>query len=795
MPKRSLPIDALLPQIVETVASHPLTLLEAEPGAGKTTRVPPALLGTGEGQIYVLEPRKLAARMAADRVAFEMGESTGQTTGYRVRFEEVSSSRTRLWYLTEGVLVRMLLSKRALPGISVVVLDEFHERHLETDAALALLRQMQVDNRNLRLLLMSATLAGDSLSEQLGYPPFIKAAGKVFPVSTHYTPASSSPLEEQAIAALPKALDQRRGHVLIFLPGVAEIRKVMRAAEPIAARHGAQLLPLYGDLQPEEQDRAVAPASCRKIICSTNVAESSVTIDGVTAVIDSGLARVRTHSPWSGFSRIEMQRISQFSAIQRAGRAGRTEPGVAIRLYSEAEFVRRPEHLTPEILRSELSELVLLLLANDWRLDELMWLDPPLPAVLDQARELLYRMGAIDSRGLATTVGRKMARLPLHPRLARFVLAASEQGAREEACDLAARLSEERSFRFGDSDRHFSSDLDAVLAVDPSHAARRLRARLLHAVPRSPGSNKTGPEVLEKALLSGYPDRVARRRGDTLLLCGRVSARLDRESSDTGEFLLALDVDDRSDQSSPLVRLAVPIQPDWLLDAFPERIETHEELVWNRAAERVEQVNSLIYDGLALDQTNGPPSDPDLASHMLASQAISAGIEHFTDKEQLDRFLRRVEFATKYTSVAVSGDLVESALRELARGLTSFSELRAAAGKGALLALLESELPMRVVNEFAPAYIVLPSSRRAPIEYHGDRPPSVASRLQDFFGLQQTPTVACGAVQLVIQLLAPNGRPVQVTTDLSSFWKTLYPQLRPQLSRRYPKHAWPEKPA
>jgi ATP-dependent helicase HrpB len=720
-----------------------LTLLQAEPGAGKTTRVPPALLKAGFERVYVLEPRRLAARMAARRVAEEIGEPVGKTVGFQVRFEQIGGADTKLWYLTEGVLIQKLLHGGSLRPTSIVILDEFHERHLETDLAFALLRDLQM-----RLLIMSATLP------QFPGAPLIRAPGKLFPVTVEYRP------HEQTAAAVARALTQTKKHVLVFLPGAAEIRSAIAACEPVARQAAAQLLPLHGDLSSEQQDLAVAPSSIRKIICSTNVAESSITIDGVDAVIDSGLARVLNYSPWNGLSRLEIQKISQASAIQRAGRAGRTGPGLAIRLFPESDFVRRPEHIEPEILRADLSWLILQLVASGIEPARLPWLDPPPENALRSARELLARLGAVAS------VARQMASLSVPPRLARMILAAAEMGDAPDACDLAARLSETGTGNVS-----------------------RLRRQLEQQVRAIP-VREHDKHALEKAILLGFPDRVAARRGDRLLLANGASAKLDRESAVHSSFLVAVDIDDRSDRAMPLVRFASAIEPDWLLEFFPNSIQTREELVWNADSERVEQIYSLLYEQLAIDESRTPPTDLAAASALLLRKALEAGPKRFSDGEEIDRFLRRASFAAQHAGFQIPEDLLASALRDVSAGLTSFAELR----RAGLLAAIESKLPMRQIDELAPTHLRLAGGRRARIEYHEDRPPSVASRLQDFFGLQDSPTVAHGAVRLVIQLLAPNQRPVQVTTDLPSFWKNLYPQVRRQLSRRYPKHAWPETP-
>jgi ATP-dependent helicase HrpB len=788
-----LPIDPFMPEIVRSVERNPITLLQAEPGAGKTTRVPPALLSAGFSEIYVLEPRRLAARMAARRVAEEMGERLGETVGYQVRFEEVSSRRTRLFYVTEGILTRRLLTDRLLHRARVVVLDEFHERHLEADLALALLRRVQDLRRDLHLLIMSATLSGDELVAKLDNPTLIRAPGRLFPVDVRYTPHSAAPLEEQVAAATAIASRETEGHILIFLPGAAEIRKAIRVCEPLARRIGAHVLLLHGDLTPEQQDAVVSPSATRKIICSTNVAESSITIDGVQAVIDSGLARVMSHSPWSGLARLQIQKISKASAVQRSGRAGRTGPGIGIRLYSEADFVRRAESIPPAITREDLTSLLLQLASMALHWDELRWMDEPAPEMRTHAQDLLLRLGALDTSGDITPLGQRMATLPVHPRLARFLLQAGELGASRAACDVAARISEDRVRTDDQARGNFGGDIEAILAAAPSYRARRLREQLFDALAFSAPSH-ADPDALEKAFLSAYPDRVARRRGDTLLLSNGASAQLDGESHVHSEFLVAIEVDDRSDRTTPLIRVASPIEADWLLDLFPNRIVTREEVAWNREAERVEQVNSILYDKLVLDESRGEAPDPNAAADLLVEKALADGIERFVDREELDRFLRRVRFASQHSAIVIPNDLLAAAVRRLAEGRSSFAQLRDATKGGGLLAALQSQLPMREIDEVAPAFVTLPGRRRARIEYHDGRPPSVASRLQDFFGMKETPSVARGTVPLVVQLLAPNQRPVQVTTDLVSFWKNLYPQVRRELSRRYPKHAWPEIP-
>jgi ATP-dependent helicase HrpB len=431
--RQPLPVDALLPDLRERLRAARNLVLEAPPGAGKTTRVPPGLLDLAGGEILVLEPRRLAARLAARRVASELGEPVGATAGYRVRFEEAAGPRTRITFMTEGVLTRRLLSDRSLRGVDAVVLDEFHERHLEGDLALALLRRLQTTaRRDLRLIVMSATIESAPVAAYLGGCAVLRSEGRRFETTITYTPVSAAPLEQQVASALERLVrDGLDGDVLVFLPGAAEIRRAARACERIAASAGLLVLPLYGDLPVEEQDRAVQPADRRKVILSTNVAESSVTIEGVTAVIDSGLARVASQSPWSGLARLTVSRVSKASANQRAGRAGRTAPGRVLRLYPLEDFARRPERETPEIVRAELAQMVLALASTgiaDAR--EIEWLDAPPEAALVAARELLGALRAVDHEGRLTADGRAMVRMPVHPRLARLVIEAARRGAR-----------------------------------------------------------------------------------------------------------------------------------------------------------------------------------------------------------------------------------------------------------------------------------------------------------------------------------------------------------------------------
>ncbi len=758
-----LPVDALLPALVESLRNHPNLVLEAPPGAGKTTRVPPALLTAGYGEVLVLEPRRLAARLAARRVASEMGEAVGETVGYQVRFESVAGPKTRIRFLTEGVLTRRLLADPELGGAGAVVLDEFHERHLEGDLALALLRRLQKGRRpDLRLVVMSATLDGGRVASYLDGCPVLRSEGRLYAMTVAYTPHSAETLEARVAGAVERVLrEESTGDVLVFLPGAAEIRRCQRAV-----RGNALVLPLYGDLPPEEQDRAVQPAvgGQRKVILSTNVAESSVTIEGVRAVVDSGLARVARDNPWTGLPRVEVQRVPRASAIQRAGRAARTGPGLVIRLYTEEDFLRRPEHDEPEITRRELAQLCLDLHAAGLRDPHAMtWLDAPPETALGPAEELLHRLGALDADGGITKFGRELAALPLHPRLAALALHGGVEG-------MAAA---------------------ARLASGGRGNAAQIESQLRRMVRRRPAQD------LHKAYLLAFPDRVGRRRkSNEVLLSGGSSAVLAVAlGNDAGvgkaEFLVALDIEERPEQGLPLIRQASPVEPDWLLDLFPDLVTARETVEWNRTAERVEAVSALVYDQLVLAETRGTMPDAAAAAEMLAGKALEAGLHRFADPDAVQGLRDRVAFAGLAELDA------GAALRALSAGLRSLAELETRTRDGGLERMmleLAGGGAREGLSRLAPEWLTLPSGRKTRVHYTPGQPPWVASRLQDFFGLRETPRVGAAGVPLTVHLLAPNRRPVQMTQDLAGFWERLYPQVRKELSRRYPRHAWPENP-
>lgn len=876
-----LPIEEVLPEVVERLRRGQSLVIEAPPGAGKTTQVPAAVLDSGaagEGDVLVLEPRRLAARMAARRVAEERGEVLGETVGYQIRFEEVAGARTRLRFLTEGVLTRRLLTDPRLAGVACVVLDEFHERHLQADLALALLRRLQRNERpDLKIVAMSATLDAAPVAEYLECD-VLRSEGRRFDVAVeHLARHDERTLEAQVEGAVRRLVAEGLdGHVLVFLPGAASIRRAQESCAQLAQEAGLLVLPLHGELPAAEQDAAVRASERRKLILSTNVAETSVTIEGVAAVVDSGLARVAGHSPWSGLPVLKVSRVSKASAVQRAGRAGRTREGRCLRLYTAQDFNARPEHALPEIRRLDIAESVLELRAagvRDMRAFE--WFESPSDESLDAAETLLRRLGSTDAEGRVTGTGRSMLRLPLHPRLARIVVEAESRGVGREACTIAALIAE-RDIRAGrvsfkgvnprerDGDfkeretqrtarTHGSSDLVELLdlfteaeskgcavgtmrrlALDANavravgRVSRQLQRQLRPANSRAQGkkaesgrmagaSSYTREAELLISILAGYPDRVARRRTQgergegrvELLLSGGGSAELAPESVvRRAEFLVAVDAEERDASqrgrdgtARAVVRLASAIEPDWLLDLFADSLLEKTEARWNAQGERAEVVRRLFYDQLIIDEWRADGSDTAEAARVLAAAALDAGAQAFADAKQVESFLARVRFVARHfpeANLPLLGEAeVGAALEEMCEGRRSFAELREAGRAGELVERLRRRLSpdgMRLLTQMAPERMTLARGRQARVRYEAGQEPYVASRLQDFFGMREGPRVAGGRAALVLRLLAPNQRPVQVTTDLAGFWSRHYTQVRRELSRRYPRHQWPEDP-
>jgi ATP-dependent helicase HrpB len=780
----------------------------------------------GEGECWILEPRRLAARLAATRVAEELGEPLGQRVGYAVRFEQKVSKATRLRFVTEGLLLRRLHGDPSLRGISAVVLDEFHERHLHTDLGITLLRRLQLSSRpDLKLLVMSATLDPGPVAAYLD-APVLRSEGRVFPVDTAFLPRPNDrPIELQVTDALDRLYGEGlRDHTLVFLPGAAEIRACLKGCEALATRRGLSLRPLHGELSPDAQAHALAASDTPKVILSTNVAESSVTLDNIGAVVDSGLGREASHSPWSGLSGLRTVRISQARCTQRTGRAGRTGPGRCLRLYTEADFGARPAFDAPELQRSDLAEPLLALhgmgIADP---TALVWFEAPPGPALTAAEGLLTRLGAMAGGGL-TAIGRRMADLPLHPRLARLVVAGADIGIPQlalraaallETGNLAARqgLATREGQGWAPAKTGHGADSDLLLRLDQFEEAelggfgagacraagldasaiqraRRAVQSLTRLLP-SPAEPADAEIRLLRALLLAYPDRVGQLSANgTCAFAGGGGAKLEPSSRVRRPgLILALEADavKQGTGGQTLIRQASRCEADWLLDAFPERVEAVDELAFNASAGRVERRSDLRYDGLPIDSSRGPadPSDPRVAP--LLAEALR-------DRPLDDgpaRILARLAFLRKHRpDLDLPEDLLGPLLAGACAGRTTLRDVQDVDWPAALRQGFPAEV-LRLLDTWAPETFQLPKGRPTKVHYEQD-PPWIASRLQDFWGLKKTPTVAGGAVPLVLHLLAPNMRALQVTTDLAGFWQRVYKELRPGLSRRYPKHHWPE---
>lgn len=833
----SLPIDEVLPEIDRALATSRRLVLEAPPGAGKTTRVPWHLTrGAHAGQILVSEPRRLAARLAAQRVADERGESVGKTVGYSVRLEHVAGPATRVLYMTDGVLLRRLTVEGALDDVYAVVLDEFHERRLQTDLCLALVKHLQErKNSGVKLLVMSATLDAAAVAEHLGNCPRIRSEGRSYELEIAHLPRPDDrPLPKQVASGVRRLLADTDGDVLVFLPGAHEIRLTTQALRPLGAERNLWVTPLHGDLPLAEQTLAVRKSTRQKIVLSTNVAESSVTIDNVTAVVDTGLSRTLVHDAWSGMDRLSIQKISQASAIQRAGRAGRTRDGRALRLFTRGDFESRPKSETPEIARLDLSEALLLLKSSGFRdFSQLDWLTSPKASSVEAAEALLADLGASEpSQGL-TAIGRRLLEFPVHPRLARLIVEAETRGVAQDACLVAALLSE-RDIRLGRRNimrptgaRESDSDSDVLDLLELYHLAREnefdastlkqleLDRRTLRQVARAgtklesraldqpppPPTQDGRHEALLLAIMTGFIDRLALRTPPkrTLLLANGKTAELAAESSvHRVPLLVAVAASEHWDQrrsSKALVRLASRVDEQWLFDLYIDKLQESAELEFNQQSERVERVSRIRFGKITLDETRSVAAPGKATGEVLLRAALTRGFHAFDHEGVAEQWLARIQLLHEHCP---ADDLepaleltLEALLARACQRVSSLDELREAGLENELWETLPGSSRQRLDRE-VPLHLVLPSGRRLRVHYARGQDPYVASRLQDFFSMHETPTICRGRLPLLLHLLAPNQRAVQVTRDLAGFWERHYPELRRQLMRRYPKHAWPE---
>ncbi len=822
-----LPIDAALPELTAALASHNAAVLVAPPGAGKTTRVPLVLLDepwAANKKILVLEPRRLAARAAAARMAATLGEQVGDTVGLRVRFGSKISRRTRIEVITEGVFTRLVLDDPSLDGVAAVLLDEFHERSLDADLGLALARDVQQGLReDLKLLVMSATLDGARVAALLGAAPVIESRGQSFPVETRYLGREvRAPIERQIADACARALRAEQGSLLVFLPGAGEIRRTETLLKERIEDRNVDIVALFGALDAREQDRAIspAPAGRRKIVLATSIAETSLTIQGVRVVIDSGLSRVPRYEPDVGLTRLETVRVSRAAADQRRGRAGRTEPGVCYRLWDEPQTGSLEPYTRPEMLSADLSSFVLDL--AQWGTSDpskLAFLDSPPAAALNEARSLLRDLGAIDADGRITDEGRRLRALPLPPRLARMVVDAAAEGSGQLAAEIAAVLTE-RGLGGDDADlRH---------RLDQFHRDRSRRAMEARQMARrwseTVGGKKHGGDLSPGSLLAlAYPDRVAKSRG-----------------GGTGGFLLANGRGGAVDPASPLARepflavaelsgaaasgrivLAAPIALADIETRFGDKIEDRDTVTFDATSAALRARRSRRLGALVLAEQIKPVTPDADSARMLAEGIAALGIGKLpwskAQRQLRDRvmFLRRTDLGftrdRKITmpksAVADLGggeewpDLSDKALARSAAewlapflaGKTALAQIGADDLSSALDALIPWNLRKRLDAE-APTHFTAPTGSQIPIDYDAEQGPTVSIRVQELFGLVRHPAIAGGRVPLTIELLSPAHRPVQVTRDLPGFWRGSYSQVKTEMRGRYPKHPWPDDP-
>lgn len=838
-----LPIDDALEEIVTKVTEASCLIIEAAPGAGKTTRVAPALIHSGcsvtngssgatAGKVLLVQPRRIAARAAAARIASELRVGVGGLVGYQVRFDHRVSASTRLIAMTPGILLRQLQVDIELAGTSVVVLDEFHERSLEYDLLLGMLRRVQAELRpDLRLVVMSATLNTNAIGEYLNQPPVIRVPGQLHPVTIHYSRfGDRGKLVDLAAERTAAAALEHEGDVLVFLPGAGEIEQVARQLESRAQREGWEVMRLFGEMASQDQDRVLQPSAKRKIILSTNIAETSLTIDGVRVVVDSGWARVQRVDPSLGLNRLQLEPIAQASAVQRAGRAGRTAPGVCYRLWDEATQRARPEHLEPEILRVDLAGAVLQLLCwGESNPAAFPWVTAPRESSIELATQVLERIGAV-ANGQPTALGRQLLQVPVHPRLGRLLveghalrvpLAAALAAAmlserdvfdrhasggsskqpftrhsQQHACDVTHRLHVLNDFLQG---RRPSAASTLAIKPGAAHQVSRVAEQFSQQLAQALGRVAEEPldDQLPRALLAAFPDRLARRRGPhdaRGLMVGGRGVKLENSSGvRESELFLCIDLDAGAGEAS--VRQASSIEPEWLP---MEHLRQSDDRFMHPTQGTVVTRRRTYWMDLVIEETPvATPLDEETAK-MLAAAAIQQWHKVLpTDDKHLNSWLARVRWLAE--AMPDSGlpslapqDLQEP-LEQWCYGLRSIEELRQLPWRSLLEGLLDSQ-HRRLLQQHAPESFTLPSGRSVLLQYEIGKPPILAARIQEFFSLSETPRIAGGRVPLLLHLLAPNMRCQQITDDLASFWKNTYSVVRKELRARYPKHAWPENP-
>jgi len=801
----SLPIDEALPRLTAALGASNVAVLVAPPGAGKTTRVPLVLLDEAWAagkKILVLEPRRLAARAAASRMAQTLGDEVGGTVGLRVRFGSKVSKKTRIEVVTEGIFTRLILDDPSLEGVAAVLFDEFHERSLDADLGLALARDAQQGLReDLKLLIMSATLDGARVAALLGNAPVIESEGRTFPVETRYLGRDARErIENQVANACQRALRAETGSLLVFLPGAGEIRRTETRLKERVSEPSVDIVALYGALDAREQDRAIAPSppARRKIVLATSIAETSLTIEGVRVVIDSGLSRVPRYEPDVGLTRLETVRVSRAAADQRRGRAGRTEPGVCYRLWDEPQTGSLEAYARPEILSADLSSFVLDL--AQWGAADpakLAFLDPPPQASLNEAKALLAELGAIDAEGRITEEGRKLRALPLPPRLARMVVDAADEGAGETAAAIAAILSERG---LGGDDVDLTHRLDQLRRDRSRRAedARVMARRWADTTGGKKGEDNLSPGAL---LALAYPDRVAknRGRGSGFLLANGRGGMVDATSPLAREpFLVVAELTGTAAASR--IILAALITLAEIEQRFADKIDEREQVIFDSGSASLRARRTRRFGAITLAEQIKKVSPGAETAHTLAEGIIALGLDKLPWSKaalqfrQCVGFLRRAE-GDEWPDLSDEGLARGAAewLEPLLADKTARSEVGADELSDAVMNLLPWNLRKRLDAE-APTHFAAPSGSAVPIDYEAEEGPKLSIRMQELFGLAQHPTIAAGRVPLLIELLSPAHRPVQVTRDLPGFWRGSYAQVKTEMRGRYPKHPWPDDP-
>jgi ATP-dependent helicase HrpB len=809
-----LPIDPLLPDVVAAVRERGLLLLAAPPGSGKTTRAPLALAQADfGGEIVVLEPRRLAARAAAARVAQELGCEVGGFVGYQVRGDRRASRDTMLTFLTEGVLVRRLVQDPFLDGVAAVVLDEFHERHLEGDLALSMLREVRETVRpDLRLCVMSATLDLAPLRAFLPNAAELHSDGRLFPVRVEHEPRlSDSDLEVRVRQAVERALQETSGDVLVFLPGTGEIDRCDRAMDNLARRASVLVLPLHGKLSPQDQDLAIRPNEQRKVVLSTNVAESSLTIPGVTAVVDTGLCRELRFDRGRGVDVLELSRISLASATQRAGRAGRTGPGVCYRLWTAGEERGMNARTVPDVQRVDLCSATLSVRAfagRDPR--DFGWFEQPTPSALAGADELLVELGAVDAKGMVTDRGRQLLSMPMHPRLAAVALAGRQKRCAVHAAVAAALLGDVDSLGMGPGLDLIAAASAFVLAMErgfpphlcrdagvPPNLARQVARTVERIAERNADASREDVDALPACLLAGFSDRVAMRlqrdAREATMTGGR--GLVLPAAADGHDLVVALRLHESGRQQRSQATVVAAIEERHLEATGRVRSTVDAEL--DEEQGRVFAVRVRAYRDLRLASARGGEVPVDRAHELLLPLLRRDPARWLGESKETQAFLARVAFLReRMPELALPEFAIDEQLEAAIQSLGAATDLRRLrdADLSSILAARLSPQQSHALRQHAPERVELPSHRHVPIDYGAPAGPKVRARMQEFFGLPSVGLLAGGRVRLVLELLAPNHQPVQVTTDLASFWQNVYPTARRELMRKYPRHSWPEDP-